>query len=239
MASACRSRLARVLTVAMAPAMARVSTSCARANHPSPADRAQHVAVLVDESRVPRLIMHRVMPETEHGEGATAAGSLASGSQPIGVTAAGPGVPSEFPSAQASNIILDRKRILFVDDDPAILAGLRNLFRKERMRWDMVFALGGEEALGEARKQSFDVVVSDQGMPGIDGMTLLSAINAERPETALVLLSGYVDIEPIASALPTLQLLSKPCDTATLREAIERSIGPAVQIDGDEGDTAA
>jgi YesN/AraC family two-component response regulator len=130
---------------------------------------------------------------------------------------------------------LAMKRILFVDDDPAILAGLRNLFYKDSMRWDMVFALGGEDALGEARKQRFDVVVSDQGMPGIDGMTLLSAINAEHPETALVLLSGYVDIEPTASALPTLQLLSKPCDTATLREAIERSIGPPAQIDGVEG----
>ena len=138
----------------------------------------------------------------------------------------------------AMNVLLARKRILFVDDDPIILAGLRNLFRKDRVRWDMVFALSGEAALDEAGKQPFDVVVSDQGMPGIDGVTLLSEINAEHPETALVLLSG-LDIEPTASALPTLRLLSKPCDTATLREEIERCIDRPTLIDGVEGLTAA
>jgi len=143
------------------------------------------------------------------------------------------GVTFGFPTVQPSNIVGPRKRILFVDDEPAILVGLRNLFRKERTRWDMVFALGGEAALDEVRKQPFDVVVSDQGMPGIDGMTLLSTINAEHPETALVLLSGHVDIASIACALPMLRLLTKPCDTATLREAIKRSIGPAPHGDGD------
>jgi YesN/AraC family two-component response regulator len=120
-----------------------------------------------------------------------------------------------------------RKRILFVDDEPAILAGLRNLFRREHLRWDMVFALGGEDALSEARKQPFDVVVSDQGMPGMDGTTLLSTINEEHPETALIMLSGYVDTASILCVLPTLLVLTKPCDTPMLREAIERSIDPA------------
>jgi YesN/AraC family two-component response regulator len=126
--------------------------------------------------------------------------------------------------ARDTSHLLGRKRILFVDDEPAILAGLRNIFRKDRMRWDMVFALGGEDALGEARKQPFDVVVSDQGMPGIDGTTLLSTINEEHPETALIMLSGFIDTAPIVCALPTLCVLTKPCDTAMLREAIERSI---------------
>jgi DNA-binding NtrC family response regulator len=123
-----------------------------------------------------------------------------------------------------ANGLLARKRILFVDDDPAILAGLRNLLYKDSMRWDMVFALGGEDALGETRKQPFDVVVSDQGMPGIDGATLLSTINEEHPKTALIMLSGYVDTAPSLCTLPTLLVLTKPCDTATLREAIERGI---------------
>jgi len=124
--------------------------------------------------------------------------------------------------------LLARKRILFVDDEPAILVGLRNLFRKDRTRWDMVFALGGEVALDEARKQPFDVVVSDHGMPGIDGATLLTTINEEHPETALIMLSGLADTAPIVCALPMLRLLTKPCDTATLRAAIEHSIAPGI-----------
>src|SRR5689334_11486068 len=121
-----------------------------------------------------------------------------------------------------------KKRILFVDDDPAILTGLQNLLFRDRKRWDMVFALGGEAALDEIRKEPFDIVVSDMRMPGVDGEMLLNAIKEECPSTVRILLSGYADRETIARSLPVLhQLLSKPCDAKTLRGAIERSLGGA------------
>lgn len=53
-----------------------------------------------------------------------------------------------------------RTRILFVDDETAILAGLRNPLRKETSRWDMVFAVGGQRALSEMRNAPADVVVT-------------------------------------------------------------------------------
>jgi len=46
-----------------------------------------------------------------------------------------------------------------------VLAGLRDLLRKQRAQWDMVFALGGQAALAELEKGAFDVVVSDMRMP--------------------------------------------------------------------------
>jgi DNA-binding NtrC family response regulator len=117
-----------------------------------------------------------------------------------------------------------KKRILFVDDEPAVLLGLQNRLRKDRNRWEMVFAPGGQLGLDEIRKQPFDLVVSDLGMPGIDGATLLAMVKDECPSTALILLSGSVDTDAIARALPSLRLLSKPCDLQTLRSEIERSI---------------
>ncbi len=119
----------------------------------------------------------------------------------------------------------DKKRILFVDDEPAILAGLQNLLYRDRKRWDMVFALGGQLALDEIRKAPFDIVVSDMRMPGIDGAMLLNVIKDECPATVRIMLSGHADREAIVRALPALhQLLSKPCDATTLRGAIERSL---------------
>jgi len=116
-----------------------------------------------------------------------------------------------------------KKRILFVDDEPAILAGLQNLLYKDRKRWEMVFANSGDKALAEMRKQAFDVVVSDMRMPGIDGATLLNVVKDEFPATARIMLSGHAEREAIVRALPALhQLLSKPCDADTLRVAIER-----------------
>lgn len=123
---------------------------------------------------------------------------------------------------------MEKKRILFVDDEPAILAGLQNLLYKDRRRWDMVFALGGQLALDEVRRSPFDIVVSDMRMPGIDGAMLLNVIKDECPATVRIMLSGHADREAIVRALPALhQLLSKPCDANTLRGAIERSLDGA------------
>ena len=118
-----------------------------------------------------------------------------------------------------------KKRILFVDDEPSILAGLQNLLYKDRKRWDLVFAPGGQVALDALRKEPFDVVVSDMRMPGIDGATLLNTVKDECPATVRIMLSGHADREAIVRALPAMhQLLSKPCDAATLRGTIERSL---------------
>jgi HD-like signal output (HDOD) protein len=122
----------------------------------------------------------------------------------------------------------DKKRILFVDDEPAILAGLQNLLFKDRKRWDMVFTSSGQDALSEIRKQPFDIVVSDMRMPGVDGATLLNTVKDHWPETVRIMLSGQADRDAIVRALPALhQLLSKPCNVETLRTAIERSLGGA------------
>ena len=118
-----------------------------------------------------------------------------------------------------------KKRVLFVDDEPAILAGLQNLLYKDRRRWDMVFANTGHAALAQLRTDAFDVVVSDMRMPGMDGATLLNQIKDEFPATARIMLSGHAEREAIVRALPALhQLLAKPCDADTLRGAIERGI---------------
>jgi HD-like signal output (HDOD) protein/CheY-like chemotaxis protein len=116
-----------------------------------------------------------------------------------------------------------KQRILFVDDEPAILSALQNLLYRDRRRWELVFAGGGEQALAELAKGRFDVVVSDMRMPGMDGATLLHRIRDSHPGTVRIVLSGQAGRDAIVKALPALhQLLSKPCDAATLRAALER-----------------
>jgi HD-like signal output (HDOD) protein len=118
----------------------------------------------------------------------------------------------------------EMKRILFVDDDQMVLTALKNAFRRDRLRWETVFALGPTAALVELERP-FDVVVSDMRMPGIDGATLLNQVKAEFPATVRIMLSGHAEREAIVRALPAVhQLLSKPCDADTLRATIERSL---------------
>jgi HD-like signal output (HDOD) protein/ActR/RegA family two-component response regulator len=116
------------------------------------------------------------------------------------------------------------KRILFVDDEPQILQALGNLLRKQRRTWEMVFASGGQAALEEMAKAPVDVIVSDMRMPEMDGATLLQKAKALYPSTARIVLSGQADRDLIVRVLPVShQYLSKPCDGATLRRAIERA----------------
>ena len=62
-----------------------------------------------------------------------------------------------------------RRRILFVDDEPNVLAGLRRLFRPFRRSWEVRTATSGKEALDLMKSQHFDVVVSDMRMPRMNG----------------------------------------------------------------------
>jgi HD-like signal output (HDOD) protein/CheY-like chemotaxis protein len=116
------------------------------------------------------------------------------------------------------------KRILFVDDEPQILQALGNLLRRQRRTWEMVFASSGHAALEEMAKAPVDVIVSDMRMPEMDGATLLQKAKALYPSTARIVLSGQADRDLVVRVLPVShQYLSKPCDGATLRRAIERA----------------
>ncbi len=116
------------------------------------------------------------------------------------------------------------KRLLFVDDEPQVLDALRNLLRRHRKKWEMVFALGGEEALDQLAQQRFDVVVSDMRMPRIDGAQLLARVRAEHPHMVRIILSGYSEQESALNVMPLAhQFLTKPCDPARLEAVIERA----------------
>ena len=118
----------------------------------------------------------------------------------------------------------DKKRIMFVDDEPAILSGMRAVFHRERERWEMVFALGSQAALAELHTP-FDVVVSDKRMPGMDGLQLFERIRASSPRTACVMLSGSAVHEELNDLVANVdELLGKPCDVRTLRAAIESAL---------------
>ncbi|HEX5324273.1 MAG TPA: response regulator [Capsulimonadaceae bacterium] len=115
-------------------------------------------------------------------------------------------------------------RVLFVDDEPNILQGLSRMLRSMRGEWHMEFACGGQEALALMDQMDFDVIVSDMRMPGMDGVRLLNEVRERHPATARVVLSGQAEQKMILEvASITHQCLYKPCNEATLKDAIQRS----------------
>ncbi|MDQ1656252.1 MAG: hypothetical protein QOD41_1335 [Cryptosporangiaceae bacterium] len=119
-----------------------------------------------------------------------------------------------------------RPRILFVDDEAAVLAGLRRMLRRKRDSWDVSFAAGGEEALGILRSEPCDVLVSDFRMPGMDGGALLQFAREHYPRTARMILSGHTEeADLLRVVLLAHQFVHKPCDEGELISAIERVLG--------------
>ncbi|MDQ1294393.1 MAG: response regulator [Actinomycetota bacterium] len=115
------------------------------------------------------------------------------------------------------------RRILFVDDEPHLLSGLRRMLRVKSKDWHMSFATSGQEALQILAEEPFDVVVSDMRMPGMDGAQLLAEVRRRHPGTARMILSGHANRESVISAVgPTQQYLAKPCEIGTLTESVER-----------------
>jgi HD-like signal output (HDOD) protein/CheY-like chemotaxis protein len=115
------------------------------------------------------------------------------------------------------------KRILFVDDESKVLDGIRRMLYHDRNRWEMEFAVGAEAALKKCEERSFDVVVSDMRMPGMDGAAFLGKICDLYPSAARIILSGYSDVEVSARAVSVAhRFLNKPCTAAELQSTLER-----------------
>ncbi len=115
------------------------------------------------------------------------------------------------------------KRILFVDDEPALLDGLRGRLRGMRASWEMVFVESGTRAIAEMEHRPVDVIVSDMRMPAMDGAQLLAHVSERWPETVRIILSGYSEEEQSRRLLPIAhQFLSKPCEPAQIESVVNR-----------------
>jgi HD-like signal output (HDOD) protein/CheY-like chemotaxis protein len=116
-------------------------------------------------------------------------------------------------------------RVLFVDDEPRVLDGLRLGLRAQRKTWEMVFVDGAPAALAEIGARPVDVVVSDMRMPGMSGAELLAKVAVLRPSAVRIVLSGQMDESAaVRAASVAHRFLTKPCESATLVATITQAL---------------
>lgn len=117
------------------------------------------------------------------------------------------------------------KRILFVDDEPRVLDGLKRMLYPFRNEWKMVFVSTGPEALQQLAESEFDVLMTDVRMPEMTGLELLAEVAKRYPRVVRMVLSGTADQEAtLRSATLAHQCLMKPCDAKTLRAKVEHAL---------------
>jgi len=129
---------------------------------------------------------------------------------------------------------VDKKRILFVDDEPLLLEALKRSLRGYRSRWDMSFFDRPHEALDAFNESPFDVVVSDISMPRMTGLELAKKVKEVSPDTQVIILTGKGSLNSAMAAINDLDIYryyTKPCQVLDLVAAIDASL---LKNDGDE-----
>ncbi len=120
---------------------------------------------------------------------------------------------------------LTSNKILIVDDDPKLLAGVRRTLRRE---FDIDTASNGLEALEALDNHGpYTVIVSDNRMPGIGGFELLKELVFRAPDTIRIMLTGCSDQNTAIEAINEgriFRFLNKPCSADTLKAAITDAI---------------
>ncbi len=115
-------------------------------------------------------------------------------------------------------------KIIFVDDEPRVLQGLRRMLRSFRKEWDLHFAEGGHQALSMMEESAADIVISDMRMPNMDGAELLQEVMHRYPSTVRIILSGQSDQLAMLKCMePAHQFLTKPCNSEELKSVIQQT----------------
>jgi two-component system, cell cycle sensor histidine kinase and response regulator CckA len=103
-----------------------------------------------------------------------------------------------------------RGRVLLVDDDDQLRRLTERMLRNAG--YDVVPAACGPDAIAEARRGSFDILLTDMVMPGMSGRDLARELTHEFPQLRVIFMSGYHAANP----LPEWQFIAKPFDRQIL-----------------------
>jgi len=145
---------------------------------------------------------------------------------PVAPAPATPGAPRPAP-APAPKL----PSALFVDDEERVLNALRALFRD---RFEIEIATSGAQALERLRARRFHVLVSDQRMPGMQGVELLREARQIAPDTVRLLLTGYADLAAIIGSVnegEVFRFISKPWQEEELRATLAEAADVAIALE--------
>ena len=125
-------------------------------------------------------------------------------------------------------------RVMLVDDEEAILKSLKRILRLapctfggKTFTLDVETYTSPQEALAAARRDDYDLFISDYRMPIMDGIEFLKATKEIQPDAARLILSGYADLNALVRAVNEVgidRFIGKPWNDYDLLSAIGQSL---------------
>ncbi len=139
------------------------------------------------------------------------------------------GRPEKKETETKSEMPQGGERILWVDDEQSLVAVAQRIF--ERQAYRVTAFTDSREALKAffARPDDFDLVVTDQTMPGLTGLELAKACLEARPALPIILCTGYSDVVTPADALKAgiKEFLMKPIRVHEIAKIVRRVLDEA------------
>jgi DNA-binding NtrC family response regulator len=118
----------------------------------------------------------------------------------------------------------ERENILVVDDDMSVRIIFSSVLRQEGYRVTAV--KNGYEAIKAMDEESFDLALVDLRMPGLDGIEVLEKIKGRRPQTRVIIFTGYGSIITAVEAMKrgATDYLNKPFSPNELKAGVKKAL---------------
>ncbi len=115
-------------------------------------------------------------------------------------------------------------KILIVEDDVAFCTMLKTFLKKKD--YEVFTAFSGNEAIPQIKENTFDVVLTDVRLPDTDGITLLDTILKNNPNTQVIIMTGYAEINMAVNAIKqgAFDYVSKPFNPDTILHTIDKAL---------------
>lgn len=113
--------------------------------------------------------------------------------------------------------------VLYVDDEENNLVSFKANFR---IKYNVLIALSGDEAMSILEKKHVDIIITDQRMPNMTGVEFLEKVLEKNDEPMRILLTGYADMNAVVDAVnkgKIFHYLSKPWNEEELDMTIKRA----------------
>jgi response regulator RpfG family c-di-GMP phosphodiesterase len=113
--------------------------------------------------------------------------------------------------------------LLIVDDEPDVCDSVHDLLRRE---FRVLKAHSGQEGFRLMQEEEVHIIMTDQRMPQLSGVELLTKVKARNPQAVRMLFTGYADLESIIAAINqghVYQFLKKPWQPEELIDAVRQA----------------